>query len=337
MGLYCGIDLHSNNHVLTVIDEADRRVYERRLPNDLAITKAALEPHRAELVAVAVESTFNWYWLVDGLMEAGYAVRLVNTAAVRQYEGLKHTDDEHDAFWLAHLMRLGILPTGYIYPKSERGLRDLARQRMRLVQHRSSLITSVQTQVWRSTAVRLRSDTIKGRGKQPWPEISDPDLALSVKAGRATIDTLTVQIERLEKVLLKRLDLSPQFRMLKTVTGIGPILAMTIALEVGDIHRFASVGEFASYCRCVDSQQLSNGKKKGEGNRKCGNRYLAWAFMEAAHFAIRILPVARRFYERKRRQRHALLAVKALAHKLARACFYILRDQVPFAPERLFV
>ena len=117
MGLYCGIDLHSNNHVLTVIDEADRKVYERRLPNELAITKAALAPYRAELVAVAVESTFNWYWLVDGLMEAGYAVRLVNTAAVRQYEGLKHTDDEHDAFWLAHLMRLGILPTGYICPK----------------------------------------------------------------------------------------------------------------------------------------------------------------------------------------------------------------------------
>jgi len=126
MGLYCGIDLHSNNHVVTVIDEGDRRLYERRLPNDLAITKAALEPFRAQLVAVAVESTFNWYWLVDGLMDAGYEVRLVHTGAVVQYDGLKHTDDEHDAFWLAHLMRLGILPTGYIYPKSERGLRDLA-------------------------------------------------------------------------------------------------------------------------------------------------------------------------------------------------------------------
>jgi transposase len=184
--------------------------------------------------------------------------------------------------------------------------------------------------------VRLRSDTIKGRGKQPWPEISDPDLALSVQVGRAAIDTLTVHIERLEKLILKRVDPAPQFRMLKTVTGIGPILAMTIALEVGDIGRFAGVGEFASYCRCVDSQRLSNGKKKGEANRKCGNRYLAWAFMEAAHFAIRVLPAAKRFYERKRRQRHAMLAVKALAHKLARACFYILRDQVPFAPERLF-
>jgi len=336
MGLYCGIDLHSNNHVLTVIDDTDRRVYERRLPNDLAITKAALEPYRAELVAVAVESTFNWYWLVDGLMEAGYTVRLVNTAAVRQYEGVKHTDDEHDAFWLAHLLRLGILPTGYIYPKGERGLRDLARQRMRLVKHRSALITSVQIQVWRSTAVRLKADTIKGLGKQPWPDLADADLALSVKAGRAAINTLSVQIERLEKILLKRLRLSPQFRMLKTVTGIGPILAMTIALEVGDIARFAGVGEFASYCRCVDSQRLSNGKKKGEANRKCGNRYLAWAFIEAAYFATRNLPAAKRFYERKRRQRHAMLAMKALAHKLARACFYVLRDQVPFAPERLF-
>jgi transposase len=125
MGLYCGIDLHSNNHVVTVIDAEDRRLCERRLPNDLAITKAALEPFRAQLVAVAVESTFNWYWSVDGLMDAGYEVRLVHTAAVVQYHGLKHMDDEHDAFRLAHLMRLGILPTGYIYPKIERRLRDL--------------------------------------------------------------------------------------------------------------------------------------------------------------------------------------------------------------------
>jgi transposase len=163
--------LHSNNHVVTVIDEEDRRLYERRLLNDLAITKAALEPFRGQLVGMAVESTSNWYWLVDGLMEAGYEVRLVHTGAVIQYTGLKHIDDKHDAFWLAHLMRLGILPTGYIYPKRERRLRDLARQRMRLVQHRASHVTSVQNQVWRSTAVRLRSDTIKGKGKQPWPEL----------------------------------------------------------------------------------------------------------------------------------------------------------------------
>ena len=258
MRLYCAIDLHSNNHVLTIIDDADRRVYERRLPNDLAITKAALEPYRAELEAVAVESTFNWYWLVDGLMEAGYEVRLVNTSAVCQYEGLKHTDDEHDAFWLAHLMRLGILPTGYIYPKSERGLRDLARQRMCLVQHRSSLITSVQNQVWRSTAVRLKADTIKGLGKQRWPQPADPDLALSVKAGRAAINTLSVQIERLEKLLLKRLRLSPQFRLLKTVSGIGSILGHDQRSGGGrhwPLRRRRRVCFLLSMCRQLAAQQ----------------------------------------------------------------------------------
>jgi transposase len=337
MGLYCGIDLHSNNHVLTVIDEADRKVFEKRLPNELARTLAALSPFREQLVAIAIESTFNWYWLVDGLMAAGYEVRLVNTAAVQQYSGLKHTGDEHDAFWLAHLMRLGILPTGYIYPKVERGLRDLARQRMRLVQHRSSHITSTQGQVWRSTAVRLKSTTIKGQGTQSWPELDDPDVALSIETGRAAIDALTVQIERLESVLLKRARLRPEFRLLQTVSGIGPILAMTIALEIGTIARFESVGNFTSYCRCVDTARISNAKKKGEANRKNGNPYLAWAFMEAAHFAIRSLPAAQRFYDRKVRQRHKLVAVKALAHKIARACFYIIRDQVPFAPERLFV
>ena len=337
MGLYCGIDLHSNNHVVTVIDEADRKAFEKRLPNELARTLAALAPFREQLVAIAIESTFNWYWLVDGLMAAGYEVRLVNTAAVQQYSGLKHTGDEHDAFWLAHLMRLGILPTGYIYPKVERGLRDLARQRMRLVQHRSSHITSTQGQVWRSTAVRLKSTTIKGQGTQAWPELDDPDVALSIETGRAAIDALTVQIERLESVLLKRARLRPEFRLLQTVSGIGPILAMTLALEIGTIARFPSVGDFTSYCRCVDTARISNAKKKGEANRKNGNPYLAWAFMEAAHFAIRSLPAAQRFYDRKVRQRHKFVAVKALAHKIARACFYIIRDQVPFAPERLFV
>jgi transposase len=337
MGLYCGIDLHSNNHVVTVIDENDRRLYERRHANELPLTVRALEPFRDELVGVAVESTFNWYWLVDGLMDAGFAVRLVNTTAVQQYSGLRHSDDWHDAFWLAHLMRLGILPTGYIYPKEQRGVRDLARQRMRLVQHRSSHIVSVQNQVWRSSAVRLDARTIRGqRPSIEWPMFSDRYVTLSVEATRAVIDTLSEQIEELERTLLSLMKPTPMHRLLSTVVGIGPVLALVIALEVGDISRFPSPGDFASYCRLVDSKRTSNSKKKGEGNRKNGNPYLAWAFMEAAQFALRYLPEAKRFYERKRRQRHMVLAKKALAHKLARACYRMLREEVPFERERLF-
>ena len=105
MSLYCGIDLHSNNQVIVVIDDNDKRLLERRVPNDLAATLSALDPFREELLGVAVESTYNWYWLVDGLSDHGYSTRLVNTAAVQQYSGLKYTDDQHDDFWLAHLRR----------------------------------------------------------------------------------------------------------------------------------------------------------------------------------------------------------------------------------------
>ena len=128
----------------------------------------------------------------------------------------------------------------------------------------------------------------------------------------------------------------PELGNLCTVDGIGPILAWTILLEVGDIRRFRGVGPFASYCRCVDARRLTNGKKKGENNGKNGNRYLAWAFVEAAHFAVRYNPKIQRYYQRKQAKKNGAVATKAVAHKLARACYYILRDGVPFDVDRAF-
>jgi transposase len=129
---YCGIDLHSNNSVVVVSDEEDRRVLQKRLPNDLAQILAALEPHQHALAGVVIESTYNWYWLVDGLMDTGYRVHLAHPAAIKKYEGLKHSGDFADAAYLAQLLRLGLLAEGYIYPREERGARDLARKRMQL-------------------------------------------------------------------------------------------------------------------------------------------------------------------------------------------------------------
>src|SRR5579864_8147141 len=160
MTLYCAADLHSNNHFLTIIDEQDNRIVEKRLKNDLAVTLKTLEPYRSQIAGIAVESTFNWYWLVDGLADAGYRVKLVNTSKVRQYEGLKYTDDRHDAFWLAHLLRLGILPVGYIYPKEQRAVRDLLRERRRLVNERTTNVLSTQSTLWRHTAIRLPKKVI---------------------------------------------------------------------------------------------------------------------------------------------------------------------------------
>src|SRR4030067_1451070 len=146
---YSGIDLHSNNSVVTITDEEDRVMAEKRLPNDLTRILDFLKPWKEELAGVVVESTFNWYWLVDGLQEAGYRVLLANTAAIKQYEGLKHRGDESDARQLAHLLRLGLLPEGYIMPKAMRAVRDLARKRRQLEQQRTAQILSIASSLSR--------------------------------------------------------------------------------------------------------------------------------------------------------------------------------------------
>jgi transposase len=337
MQSFAAIDLHSNNGVLTVIDETDRVLRQKKLANKLELFVTELEPFRATLQGVAVESTFNWYWLVDGLLKHKFPMLLVNTAAIQQYEGLKHSDDQYDAWWLAHMMRLGILPTGHIYPREERAVRDLLRKRASLVQQRTANILSVQNLEQRNRGTKISSREVKNLTPERVGELyDDEDLGLAITTTIAVIDALTEQTRRLEKAVLKKARLKEQFKPLLTVWGIGEILGLTIMYEAGDMSRFASAGNFASYCRCVDATRLSNGKKKADNNGKNGNKYLAWAFVEAAHFAVRYYPEAKRFHDRKTAKTNSIVAIKAIAHKLARASYYVLRDQVPFDPKRVF-
>ncbi len=334
MAYYCGIDLHSNNHVVVVIDDEDNRVYEKRLANDLTLTLRALERYKELLHGIAVESTFNWYWLVDGLQAVGLNVMLVNTVAVTQYDGLKYSDDKHDAYWLAHLMRLGILPTGYIYPKAMRSIRDLLRRRAYLVRLASSTQVSIQNQVWRSTGVRVSCHTIRRRDYVP--DSVEGYIRQGIESELVVLRTLQQQVKALEGSALDAVRLSDEFKLLQTIVGVGPILGLTIMLEVGDISRFASAGNFASYCRCVDATRLSNGKKKGTGNAKAGNKYLSWAFSEAAHFMVRYDKQAKRFYDRKMAKTNGIIAIRAVARKLARATWMMLKHQVPYEAQLMF-
>ena len=337
MKLYGAIDLHSTNNVTVVIDEQDRVVYQKRLPNDLALILMELSVYQTELQGIVVESTYNWYWLVDGLMEQGYKVRLANTAAIQQYEGLKYTDDHSDARWLAHVLRLGVLPEGYIYPRADRPVRDLLRKRSQLVRQITTNLLSIQNLVTRNTGESLSANQIKGLDVQQVDELlPNGDLALAVKANLSVMCGADEQTKILERTVTQRVKLSPQFSFLKTVPGIGQILALTIMLETGDIRRFSSVGNFASYCRCVGSQKVSNGKKKGKGNTKNGNKYLAWAFVEAANFAIRFNSKIKSFYQRKKAKTKGVVAIKAVAHKMCRACYYIMRDRVAFDVTKAF-
>ena len=337
MQLYAGLDLHSRNTYIGILDQKFNRVFKKRVTNNLELILKTLNPFTSELKGLVVESTYNWYWLIDGLMDAGYqCVHLANPSAIKQYEGLKYADDQHDAFFLAHLLILGILPQGYIYPKKDRPVRDLARKRMFLVQHKTAHILSLQSLIARCCAKKVSTNQMRHLTLDDLQHLLEEEhLVLSAQANLDTIRFLTQQIKKIEKTITKRIKLNDAFQNLLTVPGIGNILAMTIMLEVGDISRFAKVGNFASYCRCVSSQRLSDGKSKGQGNRKNGNRYLSWAFIEAAHLTRRHCQQFRRYYNRKAAQANTSLATKALSNKLARICYYIMRDNVPFREKPL--
>jgi transposase len=323
--------------VIALLDEEDKVVYRKRLPNDLEPVLAELVPFGDAIEGLVVESTYNWYWLVDGLMAAGYRVHLANTAAIVQYEGLKYADDDTDARWLAKLLRLGLLPEGYIYPKVERPVRDLLRKRSQLVHQHTANLQSIQNLMARNLGHSLSANRVKRLSYEDVDRLlPDIDLALAVKGTLAVMRTLDGVISVLEKRVKARIKLRPAFKPLLTVSGIGQILGLTIMLESGEMGRFAKVGNYASYCRCVGSEHLSNGKRKGRGNTKNGNKYLAWAYIEAANFAVRYNPQIKRYYQRKATRTNRIVAIKTVAHKLARACYYILRDQVPFDVNRAF-
>ena len=336
--LYAGIDLHSNNIFLGIIDHNDQRVHKKRLPNIQDVILAELEPFKAEIVGVVVESTFNWYWLVDCLMDVGYKVHLANSAGIQKYKGLKYSDDQYDSFWLAHLLRLNILPEGYIYPKEDRPVRDLLRKRSHLVRLRTSLINSLQGIISRNCGSMLRANKIKQvTENHVAPFLSgEDDLALSGSISKDSIDYLGQQISKIEVAVRNKAKVKKSFMGLQTIPGIGKILSLTIMLETGSIKRFAKVGNFTSYCRKVPTSWTSNNKKKGKGNSKNGNKYLAWAFSEAAEFSRRYDKVAKAFYNRKAVRTNRMVAHTALAHKLARAAYYIMRDNVEFDSHKLF-
>ena len=248
MKLYGGIDLHSNNSVLALLDEEDRVVYRKRLANEAAAILEALAPYREAVEGLVVESTYNWYWLVDALMEAGYRVHLANTAAIVQYSGLKYSDDDSDARWLAKLLRLGLLPEGYIYPKAERAVRDLLRRRLRLVQQHTANLVAVQNLFARNRGRSLSANAVRRLTPEAVERLlPDANLALAVQSTLLAMRGQEAAIDLLERQALAQVRLRPAYRHLLTVSGIGQVLGLTIVLETGPLERFAEVGRYASY------------------------------------------------------------------------------------------
>jgi transposase len=337
MDLSCGLDLHGDNVYCTILDKDYRPVLERRLPNDLATVLATLAPYRERLVGVAVESTFNWYWLVDGLQREKYPAKLANPARMQENIGLKSANDKTDARFLAKQVAMGVLPEGYIYPREQRSVRDLLRRRMRLVQTRTGEWLRLEGLVARHSGKDLGTRALQNLEPGELSELlgDDERVLQSAQSSFRHIEFLEQEIGRIERTVRAEVKLTDAWERLLEVPGIGPVLAMTIMLETGPIGRFASAGHYASYCRAVKSEHTSNERKKGGGNGKCGNAFLAWAYVEAANGAVRFSPELRAWYQSKAARTKRVVALKAVANKLAKACYFILRDGVAFDVKRL--
>lgn len=337
MSLYAGIDLHGRNHVLLIINQLDEWIHKTRIANNINLTLDVLNRFQSKLEAIAIESTYNWYWLVDGLRRNGYNVKLAHPAAFERYGGIKYTNDYSDAFYLAQLLRKGDLPEGNIMDIKKRQIRDLLRKRVMLIQERTKHKLSLQSLIARNSGRMIPVKKLERMTKNDIDKLFENEfLRMNATTNINMINNISKELKPIEKKIFSELEITKDFELLQTVNGIGKILAATIILETGDISRFNQVGNYSSYCRLVKSERRSNGKRKGKNNQKNGNKYLCWAYIEAATGMIIYNEKAKKFYHRKESKTNKIIAKKALANKIARACFYILRDKVKFDDKKLF-
>lgn len=330
MSMYCGVDLHSQSVQICIINESGAKVKESRLSTDLGLILKVLDAYGPD-VQVAVESTNNWYWLVDGLQEAGYDVRLAHTFALKLISQAKVKTDRRDAHKLARLLRIGELPEGYIYPKEQRGLRDLIRRRQKLAWDRARCYQEIRGFMLKHNCNSMSTGELKlldpaDLAKLPFPEETRMYCELVLEKSFL----LSGQIQTVEAYLKKRTSHEPMVQTLQGLPGIGPLLAMVIFYETGDITRFISRRHYSSYCRVVPPvSQTGETVHRGPGG-KAGNVYLKCAYSQAAVSAVSHYSDIRRFRDRKIGPRPSrlrrLVANCIVAHRLALAAFVLLSE-----------
>jgi len=337
---YCGIDLSARDSHICVVDESITIHLQQKSANDLSRIASLLLPFKPHL-KIVVESTFNWYWLVDGLQHLGFDVCLAHTLGLSFITKAKIKTDRRDAFSLAKLLRAGLVPKAYIYPAPTRPLRDLLRRRLRAVQMRSHEYGSLRQLLLRQGILSTSRNEIKladDADLHRW--FTHPLVRMSASQHLDRIDLLSRQVHQLEQQILDSTCNNSDYKRLLEIAGIGKILALTILYEVGEVTRFNSLRQFSSYCRLVPGVAQSGAVSRRGRSSKQGNAYLKSAFNQAAVAAVRSYPAIRRCFERHL-QRHRgsarkLVAYNVIAHKLAQAVFHVLRDGADYREELLF-
>jgi transposase len=340
MIFYSGIDLHSRQSTICVIDDKDNIQLRITVPNQI---EQILQPLQSftPFPEVAVEATLNWYWLVDGLQEAGFKVKLAHPFGLQIIKKAKVKTDNRDAFNLARLLRLDALPESYIYPKTKRPIRDLLRRRQKIVSLRASDYVTLQ-RVFQQYAIpdlaSIGAKKINPRDIES--QVNEPAIKCRCQMELERIGLYSRQIQACEDIIIPSLADDPNFKRIQTIPGIGNILGAIILYETGDINRFKSAKHYCSYARVVPGiAQSSSTTRRGKGSKQ-GNPYLKFAFNQAAALAVRYCQPIRKFRQkhlvRKRSRARKLISISIVSHKLAKAAYYILTRKEPFRMEMMF-
>ena len=333
---YCGIDLHVKTMYVCILDAAGQVLVHRNVQSTPEAFLETVAPYRDDLV-VAVECMFTWYWVADLCAAEGLRFVLGHALAMKAIHGGKAKNDKIDSHKIASLLRGGLLPQAYVYPAEMRSTRDLLRRRLHLVRKRGQLLAHIQnTRAQYNLPEFGRRLAYPANREGVREHFPDPSVRKSIEVDLALLAQYDVLISDLEVTLVrdaKRHD-ADAFHRLKSVPGIGKILALTILYEIHDIHRFDRVQEFASYARLVKCQKQSGGKMLGTGGAKMGNVHLKWAFSEAAVLFLRHTKDGKKLLAGMAKKHGKGKALSILAHKIGRAVYYMLSRGTVFSMEK---
>jgi transposase len=334
---YCGIDLHARTMYVCVQNQAGEVLVHRNIDSDRNQFLALIAPYREDIV-VAVECLFLWYWLADLCADENIPLALGHALYMRAIHGAKTKNDRVDAHKITSLLRGGLLPLSYVYPANLRATRDLLRRRNHFNRKRAELLSHIQNTVSQYNLPPLDGNPRYKKHREAVPgHFPDPQVRALVELDLDLINHYDALLAKLELHLIHNAKIhNPRtYQLLKTVPGVGPILALVLLYEIHDIHRFPTVQDFLSYCRLVTCSKESAGKRLGSSGKKIGNAHLKWAFSEAATLFLRGNPEGKALLERLRRKHGKAKAKGILAAKIGRAVYFMLRRKEAFDATKL--
>lgn len=333
---FCGIDLHARSLYVCIIDNLGKVLKHKEISASPEKLLELLKPYIGQIV-VGVECMHCWYWVSDFCKKIDVDFVLGHALYMRAIHGGKAKNDRIDSFKIAQLIRGGNFPLAYTYPEHMRATRDLLRRRIRLVRHGAQLKAHISntTSQYNLPANNVDLKNVSAR-EHMRTVFDDPVVQCNINLDLAIIDTYAKELDRVERFIEKqaRQHNDLHLKLLRSVHGIGKILALTILYEVGDINRFESVQKFASYCRLVKCKAESAGKSYGTQGNKIGNANLKWAFSEAAVLYLRGNDDGKRYLQKLQKRMSKAKALTVLAHRLGRCVYYMLKEETMFDEKR---